>query len=652
LGVSEIMSDEVQSPFLPGTNIQVAWDSTSLGWLKVCPRLYFYQMIEGWSSNEESVHLRFGQEYHHALQDYDISRSNGIKHNDAVHDTIRELLIRTADFDPDHKIKTRTSLVRTVIWYLDQFQREQTHTHILADGKPAVELSFRFELDWGPAQNKIVGKRVWDSGSQEMVIEPTDVTTMPQPYILSGHLDRVVSLNDDLFVMDRKAQPIDTHILGEHGWVKIRNLRVGSKIAGRDGTFYDVKGLYPKGLTRTFRVTFNDRTSVLCADDHLWAVGTNMLYDLKTITTLDLINKPHYIKYYVPLVKPIQHIEKDLPLDPYLLGVLLGDGYLNGNSIVLSSTKDWLVENVTDCLPLGDVIKKAHFSNNDWVISGGSTLNAIRELGLKGTLSRTKFIPRVYMFASEEQRRALLQGLLDTDGSFNSGSRTYSSMGHELIQDVCSLVRSLGGTARYTQRDCDSCYRAYLRMPEFLTGVGRRYITSVEEIDKQETCCIETTAPDGLYVTEHYIVTHNTTTAAPSSWFFSQFEPDNQMSLYSFAGQVVLGTPVRGVIIDAAQILEDESRFGRGFTYRTPAQTQEWLADLRYWLTLAEQYAVNNYWPMNDKSCDHYRSEKDDRTGCPFRGICGKDPSVRETFLKTQFTKLEEKDRWNPLKPR
>jgi len=124
------------------------------------------------------------------------------------------------------------------------------------------------------------------------------------------------------------------------------------------------------------------------------------------------------------------------------------------------------------------------------------------------------------------------------------------------------------------------------------------------------------------------------------------------MSLYSFAGQVVLGTPVRGVIIDAAQILEDESRFGRGFTYRTPAQTQEWVQDLKYWLTLAEQYAVNNYWPMNDKSCGHYRSEKDDRSGCPFREICGKDPSVRETFLKTQFTKLEEKDRWNPLATR
>lgn len=333
------MTEEAQSPFLSGTKIQYAWDSTSLGHLKVCPRLYQYIMIEGWSSNEESVHLRFGQEYHHALQDYDISRASGIKHNDAVHDTVRELLIRTKDFDPDHKVKTRNSLVRTVIWYLDQFKNEQTHTHILADGKPAVELSFRFELDWGPASTKVEG---WSQIDDTPIVKGYS-----QPYILSGHLDRVVSFNDDLFVMDRK-----------------------------------------------------------------------------------------------------------------------------------------------------------------------------------------------------------------------------------------------------------------------------------------------------------------TTSSAPGNWFYSQFTPDNQMSLYTFAGQIIMGTPVKGVIIDAAQILEDESRFGRGFTYRTPAQTQEWVKDLRYWLALAEQYAINNYWPMNDKSCGHYRSEKDDRIGCPFREICGKDPSVRETFLKTQFTKLEEKDRWNPLKPR
>ena len=154
------------------------------------------------------------------------------------------------------------------------------------------------------------------------------------------------------------------------------------------------------------------------------------------------------------------------------------------------------------------------------------------------------------------------------------------------------------------------------------------------------------------YNDDLFVLDHKTTTSSPGTWFFSQFEPDNQMSLYSFAGQIIMGSPVRGVIIDAAQIKEEETNFGRGFTFRTPAQIQEWVGDLRYWLALAEQYAVANYWPMNDKSCGHYRSEKDNRPGCPFREICGKDPGVRETFLKTNFTKLEEKDRWNPLKSR
>ena len=102
----EALLTEAPSPFLPGTNVMVAWDSTSLGMLKTCSRLYKYVIIDGWQSKEESVHLRFGIEYHHALQDYDLSRAANISHDDAVHDVVRELLLRTSDFDPDHKTKT------------------------------------------------------------------------------------------------------------------------------------------------------------------------------------------------------------------------------------------------------------------------------------------------------------------------------------------------------------------------------------------------------------------------------------------------------------------------------------------------------------------------------------------------------------------
>jgi len=136
-----------------------------------------------------------------------------------------------------------------------------------------------------------------------------------------------------------------------------------------------------------------------------------------------------------------------------------------------------------------------------------------------------------------------------------------------------------------------------------------------------------------------------TTGSTPSPYYFNQFEPNNQMTLYSLASQIVMSSPVRGVIIDAAQIAEGFSRFTRGFTYRTQDQLDEWLTDLKFWFAKAEDYAAEGYWPMNDTACDKFG-------GCRFREVCSKSPSVREQFLKSNFTKQEEGERWNPLKPR
>lgn len=182
------------SPYLPGTRIQYAWDSTSLSLLKDCPRKYQYIMLDGWATRDESIHLRFGIEYHTALQDYAIARAEGQRHEDAIHETVRALHNRVFAWTPDRttragKYKNRETILGLVIDYLDHFGADDpAETFILDDGKPAVELSFRFELDWGPVSGVAI-----DAGS------------MGQPYLLSGHLDRVVNLNDDLYVMDRKT---------------------------------------------------------------------------------------------------------------------------------------------------------------------------------------------------------------------------------------------------------------------------------------------------------------------------------------------------------------------------------------------------------------------------------------------------------------
>lgn len=203
------MTDPTPSPFLPDTQIQYAWDSTCLSALKTCPRLYYYQYVAGWSSPGESIHLRFGQEYHQALQDYDKERAANIVHDDAVHDVVRELLLRTVDWNPTDetkagKYKNRTSLVQSVINYLDEHRDDPAQTYIMADGSPAVELSFRFELDWGPKATRDTGIPSI-IGEQDEDGKPIGTLQMEQPYLLCGHLDRVVTFSDNLFVMDHKT---------------------------------------------------------------------------------------------------------------------------------------------------------------------------------------------------------------------------------------------------------------------------------------------------------------------------------------------------------------------------------------------------------------------------------------------------------------
>lgn len=190
------------SPFLPGTKIQYAWDSTCLGYIKTCGRLYQYTIIEGWVPKDESIHLRFGNEYHKTLEEYDHARVRQLRHEDALREAIHNLLIRIADWDPDTTTKAGhykncKSIVQITIDYLDHFNQggdnDPAETYILDSGKPAVELSFRFELDWGPKHRQL------DTDGNELETYPA------QPYLLCGHLDRVVNFNNQLLVMDRKT---------------------------------------------------------------------------------------------------------------------------------------------------------------------------------------------------------------------------------------------------------------------------------------------------------------------------------------------------------------------------------------------------------------------------------------------------------------
>ena len=144
-----------------------------------------------------------------------------------------------------------------------------------------------------------------------------------------------------------------------------------------------------------------------------------------------------------------------------------------------------------------------------------------------------------------------------------------------------------------------------------------------------------------------FVLDNKTTGSALGTYYFSQFDTDNQMSQYSLAGRVVYNVPVQGVVIDAAQIMVGFTAFGRGITTRSKSRLEEWHANAKQWLDMAAMFSaaadrdLDYEYPRNFKSCNNYGS-------CTFKSICSTEPAVRENFLKTNF----EKRFWNPLETR
>lgn len=138
----------------------------------------------------------------------------------------------------------------------------------------------------------------------------------------------------------------------------------------------------------------------------------------------------------------------------------------------------------------------------------------------------------------------------------------------------------------------------------------------------------------------YYVMDQKTTGTTITPAFFNQFLPDTQMSLYTFAGKAIFDLPVKGVIIDAAQIAVGFTRFERGFTFRTDSQLDEWYEDTLNDIERARQATIDNQFPMNPTACGNYG-------GCTFRSVCSRSPEIREQFLKADFIKRDVK--WNPL---
>lgn len=153
-------------------SVQFAWDATSLTSFMTCPRRYQYEVIEGWQKKDQD-HLIFGLAYANALESYYVQTTGGEDPEIALRNIVRGALIETKDWVPSQTYKTRETLIRSIVWYFEHFKDDPTEVVVLKSGKPAVELSFSYELDDG--------------------------------IFWCGHIDRLVNYNDHIYVMDQKT---------------------------------------------------------------------------------------------------------------------------------------------------------------------------------------------------------------------------------------------------------------------------------------------------------------------------------------------------------------------------------------------------------------------------------------------------------------
>jgi hypothetical protein len=384
---------------------------------------------------------------------------------------------------------------------------------------------------------------------------------------LNGDAIPGVLIGDEMRV--GKGGTDSTNILTPHGWITFADVEVGHRVIGSDGSIHTVTGVFPRGVQDIYRVSLNDGTSVLCDGDHLWQVATaqgryNESFE-RVLSTSEILRDALHSTgsrknavHFIPVLSRPAEFEGigELPLDPYFLGAILGDGSICQGSPGFTTADEEMIRLLEATMPVGVKISSRR---RDKRLKNSQTTNlrfgrislrqktnplcdALKTMGLWSRRSEQKFVPEVYKWALPRDREALLQGLLDTDGSTDAVGRIeFTSTSRQLREDVVFLVQSLGGIATRGEREtfytdrrgkripCKRAYRTNIVLPKGVrafrlkrkadrwhaptTYAPCRSIKSIERAGRENVTCIRVDSPDSLYVTDEFIVTHNTASA-------------------------------------------------------------------------------------------------------------------------------------------
>jgi len=366
-----------------------------------------------------------------------------------------------------------------------------------------------------------------------------------------------------------KLQPNDSLVLTPFGWRKIGSLVPGQRICATDSTTTDVIATYPQGVVDIYKVHFSDGAVVEAGLDHNWLAwrcnkqvkkgnkkvcGKNAAQKMTTREIMQWLRTSRKRAAYgtnrvaIPVCEPVCfNVASRYPkreIDPYILGLLLGDGYIKLRNAVRLTSADVDIANAFIRYLGADNVRIDRREGNaasEYAARGAPAAvlwNRLVKMGLAGKGSENKFIPRAYLFADIPTRWALLQGLMDTDGwAEQDGEAYYCTISPQLADDVMHLARSLGAIVSRTEQVPTYTYKgerhdgqlAYKLRLKFRANASAfrlarkidrckdkvpqthcRYIERVEFSRKAEAVCIEVRHANSLYITDDFVVTHNT----------------------------------------------------------------------------------------------------------------------------------------------
>jgi replicative DNA helicase len=447
--------------------------------------------------------------------------------------SILRRLIQTADsiansaFDPEGKA------VRTLL--------DEAETRILAIGEVGGSTREFFEMEELMTEAVV---RIQELQARNGTNEITGVAT---GFIDLDKKTSGLQKGDLIIVAGRpsmgKAQPLDAQIKTYSGWKQMQDVMVGDALASIDGQASFVTGIYPQGLKEIYEVVFSDGRATQCCAEHLWKVSHPDWSASKVISTAQLANALEQddqpSQFSIDAITGDFGVTKPLPMAPWLFGALLGSiesidadeiTFKDLNGLFLEKLQTELTQEFQDILTTFAIVK-TNSGQLRWrrvlpsrlLVNGPSFITpcpitgAFSQVGLQ-LVSYAPNIPSNYLLAKKSARTALLQGLMASFANTQVSSSQQQSLtvlSASFAKDITSLVRSLGGTCELTNQVIEPSLPIYQLQIDLPDDNHTPVVTlaKIEMVRRAQAQCISVSHPSKTYLTDDYVVTHNTSFA-------------------------------------------------------------------------------------------------------------------------------------------